>query len=291
MRRGIVIVSMAVLATLATADPATADRYRGSDDTVVSDFGYPFAFGPRDIACSGTSRIQILYGYVNSLGAWPGNYRVGAVQARIRETVYDASGVLNSEAEIKSRNRFGSSTRYVCDSSGEPTIVDAGVFSSGHPDHVFRELCKRGFANRSRAYLLFLEGYDGGHGGIVRRTCHRTGQAIIGIGVNQLGKANIRTTTVIHETLHLMGAVNPGAPNAYRYNGGHCRDGRDVMCYGPHAVDTVCRGRLRADCNGNDYFHPVPAAGSWLADNPASNAGHCAEPLTTCIYNGRGLSP
>ena len=285
------VVLGVLLATLLLAAPAPAAPYAGSDDTRVTEFGYPYAFGPRDITCTGTSRIQVLYGYVNRLGAWPGDYRVGAVQDRIREAVYDASGVLNSEAEIKSRNRYGSSTRYVCNARAEPTIVDAGVFSSGHPDYVFRELCKRGFTNRERAYLLFLEGYAGGHGGMVRRTCHPTGQAIIGIGVNQLGRASIRTTTVIHETLHLMGAVDGGAPNAYRYNGGHCRDGRDVMCYGPDAVDTVCRGRLRIDCNGNDYFHPVPATGSWLAENPAANAGHCAEPLTTCAYNGRGLSP
>lgn len=77
------------------------------------------------------------------------------------------------------------------------------------------------------------------------------------------------TDTIVHELFHVLGAVQPTAPNATP--GHHCYDESDVMCYD----DGTLSGPLRQvcdrtyeelpDCNHDDYFHPSPAAGSYLA--------------------------
>ena len=77
----------------------------------------------------------------------------------------------------------------------------------------------------------------------------------------------------LHEVFHTLGAVQNSAPNAT--GGLHCNDGFDLMCYAdspdPKSVQrNACEpltypfsGAL--DCNGDDYFNPSPAPGSYLA--------------------------
>ena len=81
-----------------------------------------------------------------------------------------------------------------------------------------------------------------------------------------------------HELMHMLGAVQPGAPHATA--GHHCRDGSDVMCY----ADGTAGSRQMAvcptshanllDCRSDDYFSTAPRAGSWLAThwNTANSA-------------------
>lgn len=78
----------------------------------------------------------------------------------------------------------------------------------------------------------------------------------------------------LHELLHTLGAVQEGAPHAT--SAGHCTDGSDVMCYRDRSArsalytDRACKpsaGAIaeRLDCDGDDYFNPAPAPGSYLA--------------------------
>ncbi|MEO6867471.1 MAG: fibronectin type III domain-containing protein, partial [Gaiellales bacterium] len=79
---------------------------------------------------------------------------------------------------------------------------------------------------------------------------------------------------MIHEVLHTMGAVVSTAPNTSGLVGtvgaGHCIDGLDIMCYndggsrGGSYTETTCPTKV-LDCNRDDYFHPSPPAGSFLA--------------------------
>ena len=72
-----------------------------------------------------------------------------------------------------------------------------------------------------------------------------------------------------HELMHMLGAVQPAAPNAT--GGLHCRDGADVMCYDDRTAGStqkaVCPSSHAAllDCRSDDYFSTSPPAGSWLA--------------------------
>ncbi|HEX8648009.1 MAG TPA: hypothetical protein VF715_14035 [Thermoleophilaceae bacterium] len=78
----------------------------------------------------------------------------------------------------------------------------------------------------------------------------------------------------LHEMTHTFGGVMNGSPNST--TAGHCRDGRDVMCYsdGGLAYDpSVCPAVSTfttqfvqlLDCGRDDYFSPAPTEASWLA--------------------------
>jgi hypothetical protein len=77
-------------------------------------------------------------------------------------------------------------------------------------------------------------------------------------------------TTLLHEITHTLGGVQAGSPNGTNY--GHCSDLKDVMCYddgglkGGQALAQRCTS-VQFDCNGDDYFNPAPAAGTYLAAN------------------------
>jgi hypothetical protein len=76
-----------------------------------------------------------------------------------------------------------------------------------------------------------------------------------------------------HELMHNLGGVQKTAPHASA--NGHCLDDQDRMCYdddgaGGKSVSVVCDDLALErlfDCNGDDYFHPSPASGSWLASH------------------------
>jgi subtilisin-like proprotein convertase family protein len=84
--------------------------------------------------------------------------------------------------------------------------------------------------------------------------------------------------TLAHELNHNLGGVQDSAPNSTQ--AGHCVDEKDVMCYSDSPnfppMQNVCTDSLyenRLDCNHNDYYHPNPPAGSYLAThwNTANN--------------------
>ena len=104
-------------------------------------------------------------------------------------------------------------------------------------------------------------------------------------------------TTMLHEMGHNLGAVQGGAPHTTgTYGGspaGHCTDEWDVMCYADggsqnvmtYPCDELSGAVVEAfDCNGDDYFNPAPAAGSWLAAHwnlyASAMLGDCAAELT-----------
>ncbi len=84
----------------------------------------------------------------------------------------------------------------------------------------------------------------------------------------------------LHEMSHNLGAVQFSAPHTSagaEGARGHCYDGSDVMCYAdglnptvPYSA-TVCPRAASGpmpklyDCNGDDYFNPSPAPGTYLA--------------------------
>lgn len=104
-------------------------------------------------------------------------------------------------------------------------------------------------------------------------------------------------TCFTHELVHLLGAVQPGAPHVT--GGGHCFDGPDLMCYDDHTAHSgqhaVCEpgDRLLLDCGNDDYFSTAPKPGTYLAthwngaDSPfldraplTGDAGHPWSPLS-----------
>lgn len=67
-----------------------------------------------------------------------------------------------------------------------------------------------------------------------------------------------------HEIAHGLGAVMQSAPHSDGV--AHCTDGIEMLCGGNSG--SAClewKDRFAPDCNRDDYFHPNPAAGSYLA--------------------------
>jgi hypothetical protein len=73
-------------------------------------------------------------------------------------------------------------------------------------------------------------------------------------------------STPAHELMHMLGAVQPSAPNATPT--GHCTDERDAMCYADgdgQPMRRVCTqpdDEQLFDCHRDDYFDPVPQPAS-----------------------------
>lgn len=102
--------------------------------------------------------------------------------------------------------------------------------------------------------------------------------------------------TMLHEITHNLGGVQLSAPNST--GNLHCNDERDVMCYpdgGPAGRIQDIRYLCPAtgtpvaeayDCNRDDYFHPDPPAGSYLAANwnvyRSAFLGSCEELWREC---------
>jgi hypothetical protein len=70
--------------------------------------------------------------------------------------------------------------------------------------------------------------------------------------------------------MHNFGGVQHSAPHSS--HAGHCIDDYDVMCYDdsdtapPMRIDCADQAlEYRYDCGHNDYFHPAPPKGSYLA--------------------------
>lgn len=105
----------------------------------------------------------------------------------------------------------------------------------------------------------------------------------------------------VHEMAHTIGAVQLGAPHstgAY-----HCNDEQDLMCYndgGPKgsmqtqscpSLDGSLGFYSEFDCNGDDYFNPNPAPGSYLASHwnlyNSRFLSDCLDYAQTCVSDAQ----
>ena len=95
-------------------------------------------------------------------------------------------------------------------------------------------------------------------------------------------------STPAHELMHMLGGVQPSAPNATSL--GHCTDESDAMCYsdGPGAsMTSTCSApgaESQFDCNRNDYFDSGPAPGA------LANAWNTATSSFLDVVAGVGVS-
>lgn len=171
------------------------------------------------------------------------------------------------------------SLRVACDSAGQPAVR---VLRSSHNNSdisaIDQEVARQGQRITGQDNVVYWG--DGGCGGGVAYGSGDTRPGVENSVNNAPGIAVVYGrcpfTYRLHEQGHSMGAVLPNTPNTS--GAGHCNDDADVMCYkdgGPRSGNyrsNVCpspNGNLDYywDCNVNDYFHPNPPAGSFLATN------------------------
>jgi hypothetical protein len=259
-------------------DPPTA-KDKGIRDSIKAMANGPATLAARAHHCATDSyRIQLVY-MIPAGGPDASATMVPLVQQHF----------LQSNAMVSDRAaQFGGdlSLRVACDAAGRPAVrVVRSSTSNGSIGSVDQELTRQGLRATGQDNVVYWG--DGGCGGGV---AWGSGDARPGPENAVNGAPGVAVITgrcpftyMLHEQGHSMGAVLPNTPNGS--GAGHCNDDADVMCYkdgGPRSSgyrSDVCpspNGNLDYywDCNADDYFHPDPPAGSYLATN--WNLASCA---------------
>jgi len=173
------------------------------------------------------------------------------------------------------------SYRTQCDADLQPLVLNAILATpraSTSAGTIFSNLRTGGFNNPDVKYMIWFDGSACGCGGI--GTINGDDRLIAG-NVNNVGPDWGITFgytgfngafILMHENGHNQGVVQLTAPHTS--GGWHCNDGYDVMCYADggsrsNYTHTACAydavgNHPPFDCNGDDYFHPLPQPDNYL---------------------------
>ncbi len=189
---------------------------------------------------------------------------------RIRTLIALANGQLQKDAA-----EFGAevSLPFLCD-EGRVLVSRAPLTTSRNADSfasIVSDVKGLGFSSSLAKYWIWYEDCPsicyGGQGNF------RLDDRLLATNYNNAGGSYGITyavngfSTMLHENGHNMGAVQYSAPHSS--GAAHCNDGMDIMCYDDDGSksaysSTVCVVTAY-DCNHDDYFHPDPPAGNYLA--------------------------
>lgn len=188
----------------------------------------------------------------------------------LRGMVEQANGFLRQESmELGATARY----KFRCDGPNAVSIV-VGRLPTADADTTFATLISDLRAQGLNSpYAKYWVWYDGTRGTLYGQGQIFNNDKLTSSNGNAKGNAFsvvwglTDPQAFVHESAHTMGAVQLGAPNSS--GAWHCVDGLDVMCYfdSPESAyePGVCTDRVHLDCNHDDYFHPDPAPGSYLA--------------------------
>lgn len=227
-------------------------------------------FGPgaleRQPVCATDFYQRVIYANVAGTPS-----RGAELTAEIRHVVGRMDAVLNSES-IASGGP-GADYKVLCDSSGQVQVDSLTV-----PGATFAEVVAAartaGLGSSRSSNLIFLDGTLGGSCGIASYESDQRlsidNRSNVGGGWAVVYGPCWNSPTPMHESAHMMGAVQYSAPNSTG-SGGHCNEANDVMCYSPDGGDRNqsgmvlrCAGRASFDCGYDDYFDSAPEPGEYL---------------------------
>lgn len=213
-------------------------------------------------------RVQVLY-----LRAATSQDRYAPSLASIRAAAAGANAVMRESSSAAGQEL---SYHFVLDDSCAIDVLDVSLSSAAMTnfDWTIEELEQRGFDRVDRIYLLFADTSAAGICGIATAWMDdRDSPANPSNRGPSYARADLGcwdAHTAAHELMHTLGSVQRSAPHSTGY--GHCWDEYDVMCYedDPRApsMQVLCPGadifEIRYDCQNDDYFAPLPVAGSYL---------------------------
>jgi hypothetical protein len=235
------------------------------------------------ITCVGSGtdgqRVEVLYLYGSQGSALTGS-RASEIRrwaGQVEWTVQRSASRLNGDRRV----------RWVTDGDCRVVVRSVRVSDDGLGDFatMIDELQAGSYSRRDRTYLMFVQSSK--YCGIATApqddsrssnlSTRSSGYARIDTGCWDAGDEGYHSIAA-HELMHTLGAVQQSAPHSTK--GAHCTDDYDLMCYDDGSgstMSTVCRdndsstsgagdGNDRLlDCGGDDYFHPAPRSGSYLA--------------------------
>lgn len=188
----------------------------------------------------------------------------------IREDLLEATRTFIREADKFDAYR---SYRVECNDEGRVAIhdvqVDTPVWETSFTS-IVNDLQDQGFDEPDEKYLVFFDQRFTDWAGIATMT-HDDSPGASNLN-NQGPDYSVISPwadpdTVVHELGHNMGAVQTSAPHYYLNSGGdHCWDEIDIMCYGDE-TEVLCPRDEHFDCGHDDFFHPDPPEGNYLADH------------------------
>jgi hypothetical protein len=237
------------------------------DDQLAPDgTGFTPGAAERQPVCSTDYYQQVIYARVTGTAD-----RTAEATDQIRHIVGRMDAVLNSESLASG----GPDADYkmLCDSSGQ-VQVDPIITTGTSFSQVVAAARAAGYSSKAADYVVFVDNQAGGACGIASyeddETLSIDNKSNIGGGYGIIYQPCWDGETPMHESGHLMGAVQYNAPNSTG-SGGHCYEEADVMCYSPDGGDINqggttlrCPGTPRFDCNFDDYFDSAPEPGEYL---------------------------
>jgi|GEM_PF-4488767 len=229
------------------------------------------------VCATDNRRVMAIYAYPSD-----GTNRSSTFIPYVRQQFQQSNDMMSNTAA-----NFGISLslKAACDTDGQLTVrvVQMGFTrSQASISMVANDLNSKGYNVAGQKNWIWFDGDTCGGGvafglnddrpGVENQANNATGYAVV------WGRCPY--TYSLHEGTHSMGAVVSTTPNSS--GAGHCNDDSDVMCYndgGPRSNlyrNNICpSGGLDDfyDCHNDDYFHPSPPAGSYLATH--WNVGGC----------------
>ena len=227
------------------------------------------------------NRVQAVYAYPAS---GVDNYAEIAPFIRLWSGVVDA--VFNDSAAETGGVRH---VRFVTNPGCTLNVAKVGLSPAGIASlsGTAAELAAQGFDRPDRTYLVWVDAYVF-CGLATVKPDDRPSPDNANNGDGQPGPVaridrgcwgGVDPSIEAHELVHLLGGVQPSAPNAN--DNFHCTDDAEVLCYDDDGVPdglvwahgrqvplrSVC-GRAHErllDCGHDDYFHTDPRPGSYLA--------------------------
>lgn len=267
-------------------DPPPGDRNGSSDFNELPANSRPV---PPVCAPEGDYRNRLIYAAPEDVGIEEST----TFHDRIRELVHQANGFVRQQSEAYG---YEIDLEFACNEEGE-IAIDVHVLDHTNAEATFRKVVQDlrdlGYDDEKEKYWIW---YDDAAkivdaGGTATRHVDDSDAAD---NRNNRGPSYgvtwgyMSASIMLHEAGHTLGAVQESAPHYYSHRGGHCYDGLDVMCYGPEHDSSVCPLADRFDCGKDDYFHPDPPAGSYLANhwNLGSELNRFIEKEPCSLYHG-----
>jgi hypothetical protein len=253
---------------LQTHGPDTREQMSPARVTARASGGIGFGPGSAERApvCADSYALQVIY--ANPAGS---RSRYGRAAREIRSAVRRMDAVLNSESLAS-----GGSTadyRVRCDADGAISVGRLTTQGASFGE-IVSSARAAGYTSPGFNYLIFVDGSAGDVCGTASLVSDD--RAVPGNRSNYGGGYGVvysgcwSNETPMHESAHMMGAVQYGAPRSTG-SGGHCTQENDVMCYSPDGGDRNqfgtsldCPGPQRFDCGFDDYFDSAPEPGEYL---------------------------
>jgi len=204
--------------------------------------------------------------------------RSAQVVPQIRTWAAETDAVIDRSAQARGARRH---VRWVTtpDCTLDVKVVTLTAQGDDNIANTIAELRARGYARSDRKYLVWMDStvlcgiasyyIDDRPTKDNANNSTNAPATVARVDSGCWGLAGRGGSVEAHELVHGLGGVQPTAPNATTL--GHCKDEFDRMCYADGSPGWVQWSRcdpsheVLLDCGSDDYFHPSPPAGSYLA--------------------------